>query len=31
VALWRAELKRLADIEKASAVEEAEADKKKER
>ena len=30
VALWRAELERLADIEKASAVEEAEADKKKE-
>ena len=30
VAFWRAELKKLADAEKASAVEEAEADKKKE-
>ena len=30
VALWRAELKRLSDAEKASAVEKAEADKKKE-
>ena len=28
VAFWRAELKKLADAEKASAVEEAEADKK---